>query len=519
MSQRYSQFILHCCVILTFAAYPLGGVAATEIVVRVDRGEDVGQNFGSLFETSTKDGSFVVGAGFSGAYNTNYRHDRHTVHFYVRPTGESRELRAKALPRPGMLAGNYLFNFDGKVYATYPDVSVWNESAYRWEASPRRNQIDTRVGKDLLSFAESTVLLNGKTVLDAPGEGRFTGFYYAQGYLIFYHIYRPGDTKYRPHATDREGYSKLYACPWKPGLGAVDLSKASVVTVPIVGEFPYAYGQLGDQVISCSNIGGVYALRKGQWRTLVDGSMKTSYQVYSGLTYYGQLLLGQYPSGELFSFDGTSVKRIEGWPPRMEGVSESAREAQTMVLYGGELYVGVWPWGEVWRYHRDLKKWTLACRMFTHPKPTDSTTHPYELECKALGGVLNQWGQRVTSMVPLAGSLLISTSAKSPCKWEPKFDFVANGAWKEYGSVTRVSVPGHLSAPVRWTEKTTELRFVISNKTMRIEQDGCQIGCVALSGAVANAETSAEQFSKVVWGRGAYGVFTGTSVDGAINRR
>ncbi|MFV2069296.1 MAG: hypothetical protein ACC645_20210 [Pirellulales bacterium] len=489
--------------------------ADTTIVVHCDRGEDIGQNFGSLFEARTEDGAFVVGAGFSGAYNTNYRHDRHTVHFYVRPTGESRKLKATALPRPGKLAGNYLFNFDGKVYATYPDVRVWDESDKTWNPSPTRNRVDTRVGIDLLSFDSGTVVLNGETVLSAAKEGNYKGFYYAQGYLVFYHIYRPGEAKYRPHVKDANGYSKLYACPWRPGAGAVDLDKATVMTVPIVGEFPYAYGQLGDQVISCSNIGGVYALRDGQWRTLVDGRLKTSYQVYAGFTYYDRLLLGQYPTGELFAFDGEKVERIEGWPPVMKGVSGSAREAQTIVLYGGELYVGVWPWGEVWRYHRELGEWNLARRMFTHPALTDATTHPYELECKALGGVINQWGQRVTSMVPLKDSLLISTSAKWPSEWEPKFDFVGNDAWKEYGAVTRVHTSGHLSVPVRWTDGPTELRFTLADGVMRVEQDGKPIGSSTLTGSVMSVPESASSLRDVDWGQGAYGIFTGARVEGS----
>ena len=58
--------------------------ADTEIVVRLDRGEDIGQNFGSLFEGVTQDGAFIVGAGFSGLYNTYHRDDRHVVHFYIR---------------------------------------------------------------------------------------------------------------------------------------------------------------------------------------------------------------------------------------------------------------------------------------------------------------------------------------------------------------------------------------------------------------------------------------------------
>lgn len=497
----------------------------TTIVVNIDRGEDVGQNFGSLFEASTEDGAFVIGAGFSGAYNTQYRHDRHTVHFYVRPTGKSRKLKATPPTRPGDLAGTYLFNFDGKVYATVnfdgkaytneAKVRVWNENNETWNLSSTSYRVDTRVGNDLLTFDSGAVALNGETVLPAAEEGNYKGFYYAQGYLVFYHVYAPGKTKYPAYTKDDEGYSKLIACPWKPGTGAVDLDKGTVVTVPIVGEFPYAYGQLGDQVISCSNIGGVYALRDGQWRTLIDGSMKYSFQVYAGCTYYDQLLLGQYPTGELFSFDGKTVQRIEGWPPVMKGVSGSAREAQTIAIYGGDLYVGVWPWGEVWRYHRESGEWNLARRMFTHPALTDATTHPYELECKALGGVTNQWGQRVTSMVPLKDSLLISTSAKWASEWKPKFDFVGNDGWKEYGAVTRVHAPGHLSAPVKWTDGPTELRFTLAEGVMRVEQDGKPIVSSTLSGPVMSVPESASRLSDIDWGRGVYGIFTGASVKGS----
>jgi hypothetical protein len=483
----------------------------TAIVVDFDRGEDIGQNFGSLFEARTEDGAFVIGAGFSGAYNTNYRHDRHTVHFYVRPTGESPTLSATALPRPGELAGNYLYNFDGKVYATAPNGKVWNDRVQTWNPSPTHNRIDTRVGTHLLSFDSGTVLLNGKTVLPAAKEGNYQGFYYAQGHLIFYHIYRPGEAKYRQHVKDEEGYSKLYACPWKPDMGAVSLDQATVETLPIVGEFPYAYGQLGRQTISCSNIGGVYALRDGQWRTLVDGSMDYSYQVYAGFTYYDRLLLGQYPSGELYAFNGESVERLEGWPPVMKGVRKKAREAQTIVLYGGELYVGVWPWGEVWRYHHDLDQWNLAQRMFTHPPLTEETIHPYESECQALGIVANLWGQRVTSMVPLNDSLLIATSAKTPIPWDPKFEFVSSNAWKEYGSVTRLHAPGHLSVPVEWTDGPTKLRFVIANEAMHIEQDGTPIGSSNIDGSAIDAKG----LRNINWGHGAYGTFTGTHVEGS----
>ena len=65
-------------------------------------------------------------------------------------------------------------------------------------------------------------------------------------------------------------------------------------------------------------------------------------------------------------------------------------------------------------------------RMFSHPSITNETDHPYENECAALGIVANLWGQRVTSLVPLGRSLMLSTSAKSPIEWKPEYDFVGD---------------------------------------------------------------------------------------------
>jgi len=85
----------------------------------------------------TQGGKHAIGAGFSGLYNTYHRNDLHTVHFYVRSTQESGSLRTNTLPRPGYLAGTYLFNFDGNVYATEPDVKVWDNAAQIWKPTEK----------------------------------------------------------------------------------------------------------------------------------------------------------------------------------------------------------------------------------------------------------------------------------------------------------------------------------------------------------------------------------------------
>jgi hypothetical protein len=504
--------VLHMVAILLSASL-LGSVEAfsLEIRLQVDRGEDLGQHLGSLFETGSEDGAFVLGAGFLDVYNTYCRSDRHAVHFFIRPTGAARAHTAAQLPRPGNLAGTYLFSRGDTLYATEPEVRAWNPSKGQWETGAVKQRGQMQLGDGLLTYGDSQVAFNETLALGPPEQGRYSRFYYAQGHLFFYHTFWAEQSGYRLHTEDSKGFTKLYACPWNPAQDtSVDLSKAVAITVPVVGENPFAWGQLRGDVLTCSNIGGIYAFDGAAWRTLLDGELKTSYQVYSMINFYDRLLLGQYPTGELFEFDGEEVRHLEGWPPTMPGVSGSAREAQTITLYGGDLFVGVWPWGELWRYRPDAKQWDLVQRMFNRPALTDKTTHPYETECAALGGVANQWGQRVTSLVVQNSSLMISTSAKAPCAWEPKFDFLANDAWKEYGTVTQLTTPGHVSAPLAWTDGPTELRFIVNDTRMAIIQDGSVV-----------AEAPLKQLplavpADIAWGTGVYGAFGGSALRGEV---
>jgi hypothetical protein len=267
----------------------------------------------------------------------------------------------------------------------------------------------------------------------------------------------------------------------------------------------WAFGQLGRQVLTVSNYGGVYVHDGRAWRVLRDPSPGVSYQVYSMLNVYDRLLLGQYPTGEVFEFDGKSLKRREGFPPRLPGVSPSARECQTLTVYRGDLFAGVWPWAEVWRHDRDADRWHSLGRLFTHPDTTDKAVHPYESESVKHNLVLNHWGQRVTSMVPIGDSLMLSTSAKGNVAWDPKFDFLSEEQRKEYGAVLQLTMPGSLTTPVRWKEAPTELQCVVFRDRMAIRQDGREIASARLNAATARALQPAD----VTWGNGVFGPLQG----------
>lgn len=494
------------------------GDNAIKFIARVEFGEDIGQNYGTLFEAPTADGRFVLGAGFAGLYNTHIRSDRYAVQFFIRPRDGKRELTTERRPRPfDDVAGAYMVDMDGKLHAFHQsaeDRRLWNEATGTWQDEPSFTPKSMRLGGKMLLFGDSQVEYDGKPILRKPQQGTYHHYYYAQGHLFFYHTYideSSGATVYK----QGEGFTKLYACPWRPDSDRpIDVSQATVLTLPF-RETPFAWGQLGAGVLTCSNIGGLYIFDGQAWKTLVKAVMNTSYQIYSMLNYYDRLLMGHYPTGLLYEFDGNNVTLLEGWPPRLEGVSPNAREAQTTAIYGGDLFVGVWPWGELWRYSPDAKQWSSAGRMFTHPL-TYETTHPYEKECIEKKIVSNQLGQRVTSLVPIGDSLMISTSAKYPCKWASAFDFLGDDKRKEYGSVVRLRTPGHLSAPVRWKQATTQLEFVISGDDLRIVQDGEELASGKIGAALAAAIAAAPNLEKTTWGQGVFGKFTGASLKGQV---
>ena len=305
---------------LSLLIFALPWFAAAEdftVSLVVDRGNDVGQSFGSLFEVSSDDGSLMVGAGFQNVYNTRYRGDRHSVQFFVRPTDGKREFAVKELPRPSDdLTGAYLFSRDNVVYSTYGGLKSWDNDSESWKTvSGAGGTNETmRVGNGVLVFGDSSVTYNNHEILAAPQMGRYELFFYANGYLCFYHIHRNGKP-YHYYEQDEEEFSRLYACPWSPGQTQIDLSTAETLRLPVVGETTFAWGQLGQQIVTGSNIGGFYVFENRQWKMLLAPNIGKSYQLYSTIGFHDQLLMGQYPTGRVFSFDGQQIRDQPGWPP------------------------------------------------------------------------------------------------------------------------------------------------------------------------------------------------------------
>ena len=478
---------------------------AVTITLEIDLGADHGQNFGTLFEARDESGRTAMGAGFPGVYNTQFRLDHHVLQFYVRGAVDDEAFELERLPRPGPDCGTDLFDLGGTLYAySYVherQVKAWDPDSKTWNPEPlppsgvlNQGHGRTRLGDGILNFRTNHVDYDGRQILSAPGQGNYRNFYYALGHLFFYHTLR-----------GEEGFTRLYACPWLPSDdGPIDPARAPVLPLQFTGETPFAFGQYRNQVLTCSNRGGLYRFDGNGWH--VDRNSTTeSFQIYSMVNYYDRLLMAHYPSGELYAYDGT-LRRLPGWPPRLPGVSSRAREAQTTAIYGGELYVGVWPWAELWRYDRDAERWHSLDRLFTRPDVHADPIHPFEAESAAAGRVLNDWGQRVQSMVPMGADLMVSTSAKGA--WQrseapPVIGEDPAGLWQEYGAVLQLNRPGSLSAPIRWKNRPIRLQFIVDGKSMRIVQDGEPLAA-ARTGTTVNPRAL-----KFTLGEGVFGPFSG----------
>ncbi|NUQ63624.1 MAG: hypothetical protein HUU20_14200 [Pirellulales bacterium] len=476
----------------------------------VDFGPDLGQNFGTLFEAADASGRVRFGAGFLGVYNTVARSDRFTIQFYVRPVNDDNKFVFEPLPRYSEDTGVYTSEREGRLIAMARAydfrVHTWDSAAHEWKVDPefatlslRDGDGRMRLGDGVLTFIQSKVDYNGKVILNPPKKGSYHHFYYAIGHLFWYHA----DPEQPTGVT-------VVACPWKPGQDAVDLSQAVAHQCPM-GQTTWAYGQINGKVITVTNWGGVYVFDGKRWTSLRDPDGK-SFQVYSALNYYDRVLLGQYPTGCVYEFDGHSISLKEGWPPRLPGVAAYSREAQTTTLYRGDLFVGVWPWAEIWRYDRDANRWHSMGRAFTSPAATDAVGHPYEKEilayneAKKASVVGNDWGQRVAGLVPIGDALMVSTSNKGGSKRVPEFTFIDQDTLNQYGRVSRLTLPGHLTAAIRWTGKPIELKFEIFTDRMRITQDGKQLACSSIEPSL----TEGLKDAKVTWGRGVFGPATTT---------
>ncbi len=504
------------CILLALAIAwsHCGGVRADEssadrrlIRTAFDLSQDAGQSLGSLFEVRGADGRVLAGAGFLNSYNTQDRSDRRMLHVYARTTRPT-PFHLAPLPRPTSEAGTYLYGYRGGLFSFSRSsldrvLRRWNSEQQMWSIEQSTPALAIEVQGRPMNANGNQILYDKKCVLECPeDQGTIGEWYYNAGVLIV--------RSFKTDATTTPG--ALVAFRWNPGDSQLHWKEGKSIPLTHPTEFIYSYGQLGrganHQIFAASNRGTVLLFRNGSWESVRESDGR-SFQVYCALNYRDRLLVGQYPTGQLLELSDGKLELLPDSPPVMPGVSRNAREAQSITIFGGDMIVGVWPWGEVWRRNENGGDWEFLQRVFTHPAPTDQTTHPYEKETMALDPVLNRWGQRVTSLVPMGDSLYISTSAKGHNPFEEKFEFLSDGKHLEYGMVYRYQRSGCLSLPISWTNQRTRVEIQFSKNRIRVLQDGQEMG----SSTWEMSDPAVLEDWSLTAGQGVYGPFDGQSLD------
>lgn len=464
----------------------------------VDFGTDQGQNRGTLFEITDEEGHARIGAGFQGVWNTHYPGDRFSLQLWERPGFDEESVSFQPLPRPSEGTLHYLFGTAEGVHAACYSGDIpfkrWQDKKGQWEAA---EGFSFQVGTHRYTAGSNVIRLGEKEVFSFDPEKGTAGIYYYGGGHLFFQVRFPGE----------ERKTALYACPWNAETGEViSLDQAVVQALTVPGEFPYAYGQLNGDVFVATNNGGVFRFSEGQWHLLRPADPKTSFQIYAMINYYDRLLMGQYPTGELFDIQGDRLVHWEGVPPRPENSSPLFREAQSLAIYRGELYAGIWPWGEVWRLPRREGKWHYAARLFTRPSVSADITAPYEKEMNERNApVYNIWGQRVTSLVPFGNSLYASTASKNGAPFDEEFDFLDSRAQEEYGAVYSLTLPGHAETNIPWTGAPVVFDIQITPEAVTLSADNKEV----LNLARGNHALPYGSRARLHWGQGIFGPLHG----------
>ncbi len=163
-------------------------------------------------------------------------------------------------------------------------------------------------------------------------------------------------------------------------------------------------------------------------------------QFYSSIKYQGLTLLGEWPTGSIYTFDGQVLQPSTYWtPPPLRARERSGYEAQSMAIYCGDLFVGYWPKGEIWRFNHSKNQWEFFTRVFTDDNKNGVI--PFlNRDSDALPGAF--FGQRVTALVPYKDSLFVATS--NLWDWTPDKSIPSTPLLKpeEYGKIHKIYKPG-----------------------------------------------------------------------------
>ena len=200
--------------------------------------------------------------------------------------------------------------------------------------------------------------------------------------------------------------------------------------------------------------------------------------------------------------------------PVQEPTLDVEREVQSLAIYGGEIYAGVWPWGEVWRYDVETQKWILAFRPFSTLLTHEQTPFKKITDQRRKDGApytaSDNWGQRITALIPLGSKLYIATSNKmgSLANGKPSFDFITPEIEAQYGRVWSYDKKNQVTCSVKLYNKSY-FDFQISDGQIVIYQNGEKLCSAKIDKKIEEKLVERLKNGRLIIGNGIYGKFQG----------
>lgn len=207
-------------------------------------------------------------------------------------------------------------------------------------------------------------------------------------------------------------------------------------------EYVYSYGFLKGKALFATNLGNLYSVSMRSLdceedfiaEKISSNQEGKSFQFYSMLNFYDKILLGQYPTGNIFLYDGEVLTQLDNVPGILNGYPNKGREVQTLYPAGGKILAGVWPWAELWKIDNNLSNSHFIQRLVQKPENKTFAEHPYEYFVKNYD--YNVLGQRITGILGYKNYIYVSTSNKNGKKYNTTDLIEEIEMIDEYGDVT-----------------------------------------------------------------------------------
>lgn len=475
------------------ASYPQApaGTFRWSYQATLDLGIDDGRPLGTLFQLNNAQGQLLAAAGFVHGMQTTASNDGRALNFFVGsnsdPASHFSPVSVPTAATQPFGAGDLFLmsTFRGKLlayrYHQPGGIRVWDEPLQKWSdyrhpalvhaavASVRNLQtVDNLL---LVTYEDGVWFDNRPLDLSPLGVGSLVIISmaeYSAGAFNFSVVGKQGDGELQ---------ASLVSCQWSPADRILRSCHAS--TPPMAagdstlnhlpsGMHRTARGSL----LTYGLQGEVFELDGDDWTPLRNADAAESWQAYASLDAGDDVLLGHYPSGNLYSLsrlaDDSAWELTAQDPPITATVEVRRDEAQSLMHFGGEVLVGVWPWGEIFKGQHG-EDWEPFIQAFSRSGGEPDFRHPYE---PLVGN--NCLGQRIFQILPWQTGFVFSTTLKN--NDEECLNAIAAITAEqriEYGQVRFVQRSHALTCPVVWVARPTKLVLALSNDNrLLVSQDG-----------------------------------------------